>query len=156
MERQNYNTSKFLYDIDESHLATLDQEATNGEAWQLYCDSYITRPTVFQNKISGRFKNFSEDQLVEVEVEEKQITTFCSTCRSGEICIHAVALLYSWVDDSDAFANVAEALRQLEDMDKGELIQIIARMLLKNSNNIDLVSEKTIQDDDYDLDGLLN
>ena len=73
-----------------------------------------------------------------------------------EICIHAVALLYSWVDDSDAFANVAEALRQLEDMDKGELIQIIARMLLKDSNNIDLVSEKTIEDDDYDLDGLLN
>lgn len=156
MQSQKYGTSKFLYDINESHVATLDKEATNGEAWQLYCDSYITRPTVFQNKISGRFKNFSEDQLVEVEVEEKQITTFCSTCRSGEICIHAVALLYSWVDDSDAFANVAEALRQLEDMDTGELIHIIARMLLKNSNNIDLISEKTIEDDDYDLDGLLN
>lgn len=156
MQSQKYDTSKFLYDINESHVATLDKEATNGEAWQLYCDSYITRPTVFQNKISGRFKNFSEDQLVEVEVEEKQITTFCSTCRSGEICIHAVALLYSWVDDSDAFANVAEALRQLEDMDTGELIHIIARMLLKNSNNIDLISEKTIEDDDYDLDGLLN
>ncbi len=156
MERQNYNTSKFLYDIDESHLATLDQEATNGEAWQLYCDSYITRPTVFQNKISGRFKNFSEDQLVEVEIEEKQITTFCSTCRSGEICIHAVALLYAWVHDSDAFANVAESLRQLEDMDKEELIRIIARMLLKDSNNIDVVREKILEDGDYDLYGLVN
>ena len=156
MERQNYDTSKFLYDINESHVATLDKEATNGEAWQLYCDSYITRPTVFQNKISGRFKNFSEDQLVEVEIEEKQITTFCSTCRSGEICIHAVALLYSWVYDSDAFANVAESLRQLEDMDKGELIRLIARMLLKDSNNIDVVREKILEDGDYDIDGLLN
>ena len=156
MMSQKYDTSKFLYDINESHVATLDEEATNGEARQLYCDSYITRPTVFLNKISGRFKNFSEDQLVEVEVEEKQITTFCSTCRSGEICVHAVALLYAWVDDSDAFADVAESLRQLEDMDKSELIQIIAQMLLKDSNNIDLVSEKTIEDDDYDLDGRLN
>lgn len=156
MMSRKYDTSKFLYDINESHVATLDEEATNGEARQLYCDSYITRPTVFLNKISGRFKNFSEDQLVEVEVEEKQITTFCSTCRSGEICVHAVALLYAWVDDSDAFADVAESLRQLEDMDKSELIQIIAQMLLKDSNNIDLVSEKTIEDDDYDLDGRLN
>jgi hypothetical protein len=155
-DSHKYKISEFLYDLNEEHIATLDQEATNGEAWHLYCDSYISRPTVFQNKISGRFKNFSEDQLVEVVIDEKQIITFCSTCRIGEICVHAVALLYSWVYDSEAFANVAESLRQLEDMNKVELIEIIARMLLKDSNNIELMRKKSVEDDGYDIDGLWN
>ncbi|MFQ5769815.1 MAG: SWIM zinc finger domain-containing protein [bacterium] len=153
---KNYAVSTLLYDLTEKQIVILDQEATGGEGWYLYCDSYINRPTVFKNKISGRFRNFSEDYFVEVKVDERQITTFCSTCRRGEICVHAVALLYSWIYDSEGFINVADSIKQFEGMDKGELIEIIARMLLKDAGNLEVVDENARDEDDYDLEGLLN
>ncbi len=153
---KSYNISSSLYDLTEQQVATLDHEATGGEGWAFYCSSYIAHPTVFVNKISGRFQNFSEDNLVEIKVDERQITTFCSTCRRGEICIHCIALLYCWIYDSDCFANVADSIKQLEGKNKTELIEIIARMLVKDFGNLELVNEKNRDDDDYDLDGLLN
>ncbi len=153
---QNYAISTFLYDLTENQIASLDQEATDGQGWYLYCDSYINKPIVFKDKISGKFRNFSEDYFVEVRVEEKQITTFCSTCRTGEICVHAVALLYSWVYDSDGFTNVADSIKQIEGKDKGELIEIIARMLLKNAGNLEVIHEDISEEDDFNLDDLMN
>ena len=157
MGRNNnsYAVSNYLYDLTEKQIATLDQEVANGAGWHLYCDSYINRPTVFKNKISGRFRNFSEDYIVEIKVDEKQITTFCSTCRSGEICVHAVALLYSWIYDSEGFINLADSIKQFDGMDKSELIEIIARMLLKDAGNLEVINEES-SDDEFDVDGLLN
>ena len=57
-QSENYNVSKFLYTLEERQIATLDQEATNGEAWHLYCDSYITRPTVFKKQNLGPIQGF--------------------------------------------------------------------------------------------------
>ncbi|MFQ5604577.1 MAG: hypothetical protein ACE5HS_15010 [bacterium] len=151
-----YAISNLLFELTENQIARLDQDATDGQAWSLYCDSYINRPTVFKNKISGRFRNFSTDNFVEVVVDDKQLTTFCSTCRVGEICVHAVALLYSWVYDSDGFTNIADAIKQFEEMDKSELIEIIARMLSKDVGNLEVVDDRSLEDEDYDIDGLLN
>lgn len=152
----NYAVSDYLYDLTEKQVVTLDQEATDGAGWNLYCQSYINRPTVFKNKISGRFRNIEQDYYVEVKVEERQITTFCSTCRNGEICIHSVALLYSWIYDHDAFLNVAESIRRLESRNKDELIEIIAQILSKDAGHIEYLFETRDEEGDYDLDGMLN
>jgi hypothetical protein len=156
MKSNKHQISRNLYDLTENQVATLDLEATDGKGWECYCNSYINRPTVYKNKISGRFRNFTEDHLVEIKVDERQITTFCSTCRRGEICIHSVALLYSWIYDSNAFINVADSIKELESKDKGELIEIIARMLINDFGNVELVHDDSDEEEDYDLDGLLN
>ncbi len=153
---KSYKVSSDLYDLTEQQVALLDHEAAGGEGWAFYCSSYITHPTVFVNRICGRFQNFTEDNLVEIEVDEKQITTSCSTCRRGEICVHCIALLYCWIYDADSFINVADSIKQLQYRDKSELIEIIARMLVKDFANLELVNEKNNDDDDYDLDGLFN
>jgi len=155
-KQKNYGISNNLYDLTEQQVALLDHEATGGDGWAFYCNSYIARPTVFVNRISGRFQDFSEDNLVEIKVEDEQITTFCSTCRRGEICIHCIALLYCWIYDSECFTNVADSIKQLEGKDKAELIEIIARMLINDFANLELVEDKNNDDDEYDLDGLLN
>jgi hypothetical protein len=154
---KSYKVSSNLYDLTEQQVAILDHEATDGNGWAFYCNSYISHPTVFVNKISGRFQNFNEDDHVEIRVDDKQITTSCSTCRRGEICVHCIALLYCWVYDNDSFTNVADSIKELQGRDKTELIEIIARMLVKDFANLELVNEKSDDDDDdYDLDGLLN
>ncbi|NIR47885.1 hypothetical protein GWO43_05480 [candidate division KSB1 bacterium] len=153
---KDYGVSEYLFDLTEKQVVTLDHEATNGEGWILYCQSFINRPTVFKNKITGRFRNIERDNFVEVKVDERQITTFCSSCRNGEICLHSVALLYSWIYDGDAFLNIENSIKQLKEMKKGELIDIITRILLNDSDNIEYVMDRPEDDDDYDLDGLLN
>ncbi|MFQ5865463.1 MAG: hypothetical protein ACE5IW_09570 [bacterium] len=152
----NFTISHNLYDLTENQITTLDHEATDGEGWNCYCNGYISRPTVFQNKISGRFKNFVEDHYVEVKVEEDKLVTFCSTCRRGEICAHVVALLYSWIYDSEGFINVADSLKDLESLDKEQLIKIIGLMVLNDPANIEFFNSRQDDEDDYDLDGLLN
>lgn len=152
----NYTISHNLYDLTENQVAILDQEATGGEGWNCYCNAFISRATVFQNKISGRFKDFAEDHYVEVKVEDDQIITFCSTCRRGEICAHVVALLYSWIYDSEGFLNVADSLKNLKSMDKDQLIKIIGHMVLNDPGNIEFFKDNHEDEDNYDLDGLLN
>lgn len=154
----SYKISNNLSDLTEQQVALLDHEAAGGEGWAFYCNSYITHPTVFINRICGRFKNFTEDNLVEIEVDDKQITTSCSTCRRGEICVHCIALLYCWIYDAESFVNVADSIKRLHDKNKSELIEIIARMLVKDFANLELVNEKNNDDadDDYELGGLLN
>ncbi len=156
MKSNKHQISHNLFELTEKQVATLDLEATDGKGWECYCNSYISRPTVYKNKISGKFRNFTEDHLVEIKVDEKQITTFCSTCRRGEICIHSVALLYSWIYDSEAFINVADSIKELENKNKSELIEIIARMLINDFGNVELVHDDCDEEEDYDLDGLLN
>lgn len=152
----DYTISDGLFTLTEKQVVTLDQEATNGTGWNLYCQSYINRPTVFKNKISGRFRNIEQDYFVEVKVEERQITTFCSTCRNGEICEHSVALLYSWIYDRDGFTNVGDSIKRLKKMNKDELIEIIAKILAKDMENIEYLVRSQDDPEDYDLDGLLN
>lgn len=151
-----YPISDNLYELTENQIAILDQETNGGEGWYCYCNGYITQATVFQNKISGRFRDFVEDHYVEVEVDEKQLTTFCSTCRAGAICIHVVALLYSWIYDSEGFINVANSLKHLESRDKGDLIKIIGRMVLKDPGNLAYFKDEQDDEEDYDIDGFLN
>jgi hypothetical protein len=155
MKEKDYTVSHNLYDLTENQIASLDQETTGGEGWNCYCSGYLSRATVFLNKISGRFKNFVEDHYVEVKVEDDRIITFCSTCRRGEICAHVVALLYSWIYDSEGFLNVADSLKDLMRMDKEQLIKIIGLMVLNDPDNIEFFNKRQ-DDDDYDLDGLLN
>lgn len=154
---KHYPISQNLYELTESQIANLDQEVTGGEGWHCYCSGYITKTTVFQNKISGRCRDFVEDHYVEIKVEERAITTFCSTCRRGEICVHIVALLYSWIYDSEGFVNIAESLKLIESWDKGELIEIIGRMILNDPNNLEIVNEQSHNfEEDFDTDGILN
>ncbi len=154
---KGFAISKDLYDLTESQIVNLDQEVTGGEGWSCYCNGFIAQTTVFQNKISGRFRDFTADHYVEVKVGERQITTFCSTCRQGEICMHVVALLYSWVYDSEGFVNVADSLRELELKDKKELIEIIGRMILNDLNNLEIVNDVSdYYKENFDADGFLN
>ncbi len=155
-KQQKYPISPNLFSLTERQIITLDQEVTGGEGWNCYCHGYITHTTVFRNKIAGKCKDFNEDHYVEVEVDDAQITTFCSTCRQGEICVHVIALLYCWIYDNEGFLNIGESLNDLESWEKNELIEIIARMVFKDPRNLSLIDNTFEDGEDYDLDGLFN
>lgn len=146
-----YPISENLYELTENQVANLDHEVTDGEGWSCYCNGYISQTTVFKNKISGRFKDYFLDHVVEVVVDDRQITTFCSTCRQGQICVHVVALLYSWIYDQEGFINLAESLNYLEHLDKNALIDIIGAMLINNPGNLEYFNRKLDEDDNHDL-----
>ncbi len=152
----NYGIAASLFTLTEEQVTALDRVATAGAGWDLYCHSFINRPAVFRNRISGRFRNIGGDDYVEVTVGERQITTFCSTCRNGAICEHSVALLYSWVYDHDAFLNVADSIEKLESMEKDQLIELIVQFLAQDANNIEYLLKSSGRDEDFDLEGFLN
>jgi hypothetical protein len=52
-------------------------------------------------------------------------------------------LLYSWVDDSDGFLNVADALKRLRHKDKEELLAILGRLLMLDPRNLSLLDENS-------------
>jgi uncharacterized Zn finger protein len=153
---KDYPISPDLLSLTESQIAKLDQDATEGEGWDCYCNGYIAHATVFQNKISGRVRNYVEDFFVQITVDEHEITTMCTCDQRTGVCKHVVALLYSWVNDSEGFTNIAESLDSLRSMDKENLLERIGRILLNDPRNLAFLKAESSPEEDFDLDGLFN
>jgi len=153
----NYLISKDLFNITERDVNLLDQEVSDGEGWKSYCNGQIIKATVFGNKISAIcYENFQE-YLVEISVNSGEISGRCTCGSYGRICNHIVALLYSWINDSDGFMDVGNSLSKLKNKNKDELFELIARMMMKNPQNIFLLNNPDSLDDDLDdIEGMFN
>ncbi|MCI0512065.1 hypothetical protein L0128_02475 [candidate division KSB1 bacterium] len=146
-----------LLKITERDVSLLDQEISDGRAWELYCNGHITRPTVFNNQITGIFYAGLEQFMIEIHVNGVEISSHCSCGNDGGICQHVVVLLYSWINDSENFENVGNSLEELKQKNKDELLEIITWMLTKNPQNIFLLNKRDALDSDLnDIDGMLN
>lgn len=145
------NTSKYqvalkLLKLTENEVGILDQESTNGEGWEFYCSGYISKPVVFKNKIFGRVKDLFEDFEVEVEFDRHEIMSSCTCSRSGVICKHVIALLYSWVYDKDAFYDIGRSLELVVNMDRDRLLEIVVRILQDDPQKMDYFLQPTEDD----------
>lgn len=156
MKTKDYPISPDLLSLTESQIAKLDQDATEGEGWECYCNGYIAHASVFQNKISGRVRNYVEDYFVEITVDSHEITAFCTCGQSRGVCPHVVALLYSWVNDTEGFTNIADSLNNLRSLDKENLLEVIGRILLNDPRNLVFFKSDSNPEEDFDLDGLFN
>lgn len=145
----SYIIAPELKEINERQIGILDQENTEGEGWDYYCNGQIIRAAVSGNRISGTVRDYLEEFDVVIRVEQHEITTSC-TCGSRQgVCKHIVALLYSWIHDKQDFINIGDQIKKLQDMDKQQLIDVIERIIQNDPINVRFFSEHA-----YDLDGL--
>lgn len=148
--------SDYLKKITERDVNLLDQEATDGEGWNTYCNGQITNPTVLHDHISGIcFDHFAE-YSVDVRVMQNQISSKCSCEQHGSICKHVVALLYSWINDGEAFRNIGQTIQDMQTKNKDELIEILTKILTRNPQSVFLISGSESDEDFDDIDGMFN
>ena len=140
-----------LYDLTWEKVARFDERATNGEAWS-YCENCQVRDaTVYENHLYGRVGNFIEEYQVQIAVNDQEISSSCNCSSSREICIHVIALLYTWVSDADDFMNVNQVIDELQSFSKEQLVRTIARLLKTYPQLTELVMEKDLKNwDDID------
>ena len=156
--KTSYQISPLLMDLGYEQISTLDQETTDGEGWEFYSTGQIQNATVFENKISGRVGNFTEEYHVEIVFIDDEIRSSCNCNHTGQICKHVLALLYGWVNDGEGFINVGDSLQELENYNRDRLLEIITNVIRHDPKNIErfLYSEPSFDEIDYELSGLYN
>jgi hypothetical protein len=142
-----------LASLQLSDIEALDKNATDGKTQEFYQNSQITSAMVYHNRISGVVGNFVERHQVEITVHEKELASSCTCSKSRRICKHAVALLYSWINDGMDFTNVELALQHIGKMKKEQLLEIVTNIIRQNPAAIELFLAKNEPDwDEIELD----
>lgn len=154
-DEEYFAISPELLKINERQIAILDQENTDGEGWEYYCNGEVVRATILRNKITGTVRELLEVFDVEIKADQNEITTLCSCGTKDGVCKHTVAFLYSWVNDREDFLNIGSAIERLYKMEKGELIDIIERVLQNNPTNVRFFFNKDFDEDELDIEGLI-
>ncbi|HDQ00408.1 MAG TPA: hypothetical protein ENN22_14670 [bacterium] len=150
--KEEYQISSFLNEITERQIAFLDQENTDGESWDYYCNGQVIKATVFRNTISGSVRDLLQEFEIKISVDDNEIHSSCSCGSKEAVCKHVISFLYSWVRDREGFVNVANVMEKLHDMDKGELILLIERMLEDQPANVRYMKKIDYEIDEYDFD----
>ena len=142
-----------LKKLGYEQIAVFDEEATDGEALSFYENSQIENAVVYRNKISGRVGNFIEGYDVRLAVHANEITAACTCESERKMCMHAVALLYGWVNDADDFMNLSNVLTDIKKMKKSQLLDIVANIIQQQPHMADVfLAKKKLDWDEIDLD----
>ncbi len=135
-ETEKYPISPMLTDINQQQVTILDQENTDGNGWDYYCNGHVIHAIVFEDEISAIVREFVNEYKVKIKANEYEVSCSCSCQSDKVICNHVVAVLYSWVYDQDEFANVGDYINQLNKMDKKSLIDMVQRFLTDDPQHI--------------------
>jgi uncharacterized Zn finger protein len=147
MHKKGHISPKLL-NLELSEVESLDRDSVGGKGMAYYEAALISRPAVFHNHLSGRVGNYLENYDVRITFHENEISGSCPCQRSRKICRHIVALLYSWVNDSDEFLDIEDVLQKVRAMKKEELVEIVENILRQNIEHADLFLKK--QQPDWD------
>jgi hypothetical protein len=153
---ETYEIAPELKEINEHQIGILDQETTEGEGWDYYCNGQIIRAAVAGNRISGTVRDYLEEFDVVIRVDQHEITTSCTCGTRQGVCKHIVALLYSWIHDKEDFINIGNQVKKLQSMDKQQLIDVIERILQNDPINIRFFSDHSFDLDSMDVEGLID
>ena len=151
----SYMIAPELTDINERQIGILDQENTDGEGWDYYCNGQIIRAAVFGNRITGTVREFTEEFDVMIRVDLHEITTSCTCGTRQGVCKHIVALLYSWIHDKQDFINIGDQIKRLHSMEKQQLIDVIERIIQNDPINVRFFSEYSYDLEEVDVEGLI-
>ena len=147
---EDYKISSDLMSISERMVVMLDQENADGEAWDYYCTGQIVKPAVFRNKITGTVRELVDEYQIEIIAEDRQIFSSCTCGTKDKVCKHVISVLYSWVNDREDFMDVGRMVKDLDNMEKSELINIIQRILTIDPSKARFL--KRHYEDEYDID----
>ncbi len=153
---ETYEIAPELKNINERQIGILDQENTDGEGWDYYCNGQIVRAAVSGNRISGIVRDYIEEFNVVIRVDEHEITTSCSCGTRDGVCKHIIALLYSWIHDKDDFINIGDQVKKLQGMEKQQLINVIERIIQNDPINIRYFVDYSFDLDSVDVEGLID
>jgi hypothetical protein len=150
---QNDTIADELKKLGYEQVSAFDAEATDGEALSYYENSQVENAIVYRNKISGRVGNFFEKYDVRMALHGQEISSSCTCEKSPDICMHAIALLYTWVSDASDFLNISDVLADLEKMEKDKLLEIVANIIQQQPHMADVfLARKKLDWDEIDLD----
>jgi uncharacterized Zn finger protein len=101
--------------------------------------SYFDQGRILNPRLQGRtlkarcLGSAPQPYSVEITLADAGVAAGHCSCPvgAGGHCKHAVALLLTWLDDSDAFLKVEEVQTVLEGRSKAELIELIQRMIAR-------------------------
>ncbi|UCE07108.1 MAG: SWIM zinc finger family protein [bacterium] len=151
----SYEIAPELKDINERQVGILDQENTDGQGWDYYCNGQIIRAAVLGNRITGTVREYIEEFNVEIRVDRYEITTSCTCGTRQGVCKHIVALLYSWIHDKEDFINIGDHIKRLHDMNKQELIDVIERIIQNDPINVRFFSGYSYDEGGLDIEDLI-
>lgn len=154
-DEESYTIAPELVAITERQIGILDQENTNGEGWDYYCNGQIIRAAVWGNRITGTVREYTDEFDVLIRVDQYEITTSCSCGTRQGVCKHIVALLYCWIHDKADFINIGDQIKKLQNMEKQQLIDVIVRIIQNNPINIRFFSDYELDFDGLDVEGLM-
>lgn len=142
-----------LRNLGYQNITAFDEEATDGEAWAYYENSQIENAVVFHNKISGRVGNYFEKYDVRLTLHGREISSSCTCASDQNLCLHAIALLYGWVNDAADFVNLASVLIDIAKLDKAQLMNIVANIIQQQPHMADIfLARKKLDWDEIDPD----
>lgn len=153
---ESYEIAPELTEINERQIGILDQENTEGEGWDYYCNGQIIRAAVSGNRISGTIRDYLDEFDVVIRAEQHEITTSCTCGTRQGVCKHIVALLYSWIHDKEDFINIGNQIKKLQGMEKQQLIDVIERILQNDPINVRFFSDYSYDLDSIDMEGLID
>ena len=142
----SHKIAKALNDLTWEKVAKFDEQTTNGEAWAFTENCQVRDATVYQNHLFGRVGNFVEEYQVQIAVNEQEISSSCNCSSSRDTCIHVIALLYTWVSDSDDFINVERVIEKIKTFSKDELVSTITRILRTYPQLTETILERDLKD----------
>ncbi|MDZ7295970.1 MAG: hypothetical protein ONB14_11185 [candidate division KSB1 bacterium] len=148
---KRYPIAAELLSLTHEQIAQLDQECTGGRGWEFYANGFVSGATVFRDTLIGQVREFTMVNIVEIKVRGREIYTSCTCSHRGGVCNHAVALLYSWTNDGESFLDVGESMDELEKLDKGDLLRIVRRILVREPKFLALALGRDAADDDDSL-----
>ncbi len=129
MNDKNKDIDAEMFRLTYSQIQSLDNNATQGRTAEYYENAMISNAAVFRNKLFARVGNIFEEYQVNITVHEHELSSACTCGQGREICRHAVALLYSWVNESQNFLNIGKAIDEISRLDKKELVAMITNLL---------------------------
>jgi uncharacterized Zn finger protein len=150
-----YEIAPELEQINERQVGILDQENTDGQGWDYYCNGQIVRAAVLGNRITGTVREYVEEFNVEIRVDHHEITTSCTCGTRQGVCKHIIALLYSWIHDKENFINIGDQIKKLHNMEKQELIDVIERIIQNDPINVRFFYDYSLDLNGVDVDGLI-
>ena len=157
MPLKNENTiAAELRTLGYREIAAFDEDATDGEALAYYENSQIENAVVYRNKISGRVGNLFEKHDVRITLHGREISSSCTCQSERKICLHAISLLYGWVNDAPDFLNFANVLEDIATLEKSELLDIVANIIQQQPYMADIfIARKKLDWDEIDPEPLL-
>jgi uncharacterized Zn finger protein len=150
-----YTIAPELREINERQIGILDQENTDGEGWDYYCNGQIVRAAVLGNRISGTIREYTEEFDVVIRVDLHEVTTSCTCGTKQGVCKHIVALLYSWIHDKEDFINIGDQIKKLHNMEKQQLIDVIERIVQNDPINVRFFSDYSLDFNELDVERLM-